>query len=310
MTAHNRTPEKQITLVCQELGLDFQGCEYGSRTYVYFCCSKHWYKGIQKINREALMRWYKSKECKCVLVHRDEEDLRRDPNLSNEVEIIGKYIKLTIKIECKCKQCGHNWFVTPNKLQQGEGCPNCAIVRTKKKLTLTNQEFASKISNSRDDIQIIGHYTGMKRPIQFKCKKCGKIQTAKKAEDLIRNYRGCSFCNPSKGERKIYKFLSDNRIEFETQKSFKGCKDIRSLRFDFYLPEKNICIEYQGEQHYFPVAFNGETHEEAEQNYIALKRRDQIKVDYCQRNNMGLIAIPFWDYEVIPLKLKNALDFS
>ena len=40
---------------------------------------------------------------------------------------------------------------------------------------------------------------------------------------------------------------------FESQKRFKDCKDKRQLPFDFYLPSYNVCIEYQGEQHYRPI---------------------------------------------------------
>ena len=58
--------------------------------------------------------------------------------------------------------------------------------------------------------------------------------------------------------------------------------------FDFYLPEHNICIEYHGEQHYKPVKFFGGV-----KNLELTLKRDKIKGDYCIKNNIKLIVIPF-----------------
>ena len=41
-----------------------------------------------------------------------------------------------------------------------------------------------------------------------------------------------------------------NNINYIREKRFKDCKNIKPLPFDFYLPEKNICIEYDGEHHF------------------------------------------------------------
>ena len=48
-------------------------------------------------------------------------------------------------------------------------------------------------------------------------------------------------------EDKILEFLN---IKYEEQKTFEGLKYIGKLRFDFYLPDYNLCIEFQGKQHY------------------------------------------------------------
>jgi len=58
---------------------------------------------------------------------------------------------------------------------------------------------------------------------------------------------GCPFCiNESKGEKTIEKILYELGISYERQKTFNDCKDKKKLPFDFYLPEKNMCIEYNG----------------------------------------------------------------
>jgi len=60
------------------------------------------------------------------------------------------------------------------------------------------------------------------------------------------NGKGCPTWNESKGERKIKIFLKDNNIKFISQKRFNNCRNKYTLPFDFYLPEYNICIEYNG----------------------------------------------------------------
>lgn len=102
--------------------------------------------------------------------------------------------------------------------------------------------------------------------------------------------KGCPVCNSSKGEIKIRKFLEENKINFISQHRFRYCKNIKPLPFDFYLPDYNTCIEYDGEQHFNPISkFGGEVELEL------LKVRDQIKNQYCLNNNIGLIRIKYED---------------
>ena len=52
----------------------------------------------------------------------------------------------------------------------------------------------------------------------------------------------------------------NNNIEFKKEKKFKDCKDKYQLPFDFYLPQYNLCIEFDGEQHFNPSSFLLEIH--------------------------------------------------
>jgi hypothetical protein len=93
----------------------------------------------------------------------------------------------------------------------------------------------------------------------------------------------------SKGEAAISKILTDLNIVFEREKKFDGCKNIKPLPFDFYLPEWNISIEFDGEHHFrFKGFWNaGRTTLEITQ------KNDRIKNRYCRKNNIKLIRIPF-----------------
>lgn len=85
-------------------------------------------------------------------------------------------------------------------------------------------------------------------------------------------------------------FCISNNIEFEGQKSFDGCQYKGPLRFDYYLPEYNILIEIQGKQHFEAVnKFGGEEYFEEQQT------KDNIKREWCLKNNIKLIEISYKD---------------
>jgi hypothetical protein len=67
----------------------------------------------------------------------------------------------------------------------------------------------------------------------------------------------------------------------------------QKLLFDFYLPEHNILIEYDGEQHFKPKSFYRCSIETAKKSFNELKRNDIIKNEYCKKNNITLIRIPY-----------------
>ena len=78
---------------------------------------------------------------------------------------------------------------------------------------------------------------------------------------------------------------------FKEQKTFDGCKYKRKLPFDFYLPEHNTLIEYDGKQHFKIIEyFDGRSW------FMKRNHRDKLKNKYCIDNNIKLIRIPYTDY--------------
>lgn len=104
--------------------------------------------------------------------------------------------------------------------------------------------------------------------------------------------------NISKGEDLIDYLLQESGFVYERQKTFEDCINPKTgykLRFDFYLPDYNACIEYDGEQH-FKYKNNGWNNEE---NFKKTTERDGIKTKYCKEKNIKLIRIPYTDYDKI-----------
>jgi len=115
--------------------------------------------------------------------------------------------------------------------------------------------------------------------------------------------QGCPICRDSKGNKAVRKFLDEYKIDYKKEYKFKDCKNKRRLPFDFYLPDYNICIEFDGRQHYEIVKDMG-----GEKEYIQRVINDNIKNQYCKNNNIPLIRIR--DIKQIPNILKNKLNIT
>jgi len=111
---------------------------------------------------------------------------------------------------------------------------------------------------------------------------------------------GCPSCNESKGEKKIASFLNKKGINFDKQKKFTNCKNIHELPFDFYVPSKRICIEFDGKQHFEPLTFFGGL-----KAFEKLKINDNIKNTFCEDNYINLIRIKYTEIDKIEEILNN-----
>lgn len=112
----------------------------------------------------------------------------------------------------------------------------------------------------------------------------------------------------TKGEIAIKKFLVKNKIKFVTQKTFKTCRNIRPLRFDFYLPKFNILIEYQGHQHFYPVKRSKLwSDEKCLIEFKKTKQNDKIKKIWCKDNGKKLIEIKYNSKNIFS-KIKKEIE--
>lgn len=203
-------------------------------------------------------------------------------NLYDYSEVV--YVRSKAKVNIICAT--HGIFAqSPNLHLRGRGCPSCKLVDIDKFIFRSKQLHGNRydyskvvISNVNDKVIII-------------CPKHGKfIQRAR--DHIARN--GCPLCKSSIGENRIREYLIDNSIVFEEQKKFVGCKYKDTLRFDFYVPSKNICIEFDGIQHFIPYSFSSDQTDATKlRNLEDTQARDNIKVQYCLENRISLIRISY-----------------
>ena len=187
------------------------------------------------------------------------------------------------------------------------GCSRKNALRNKSKTTLKDRqekhyaralEIANdkgyKLLSSKTDITKNTDY------IRYECPIHGEHSMR------VANFlwgKGCPECAhiESKGEKAVKKMLKKSDVEFIQEKSFTDCRDKHALPFDFYLPDLNTCIEYDGEQHYFNIKYFGNSLE-------SVQEHDRIKTKYCEDNGIKLIRIPYWEYDNIESILTTELN--
>ena len=166
------------------------------------------------------------------------------------------------------------------------GCKSCA----NKKLSLSNNIFIDKsiiIHNNKYDYSLV-NYINNKNPVDIICPKHGKF--SQRPDDHLSGH-GCKYCKISSGEEIISNILKD--INFIREHKFPECKNDKVLSFDFYLPDINCCIEFNGKQHYEPITFFG-----GNDGYLKNILRDNIKVEFCKKNNIKLLIVSYLEKDI------------
>lgn len=128
---------------------------------------------------------------------------------------------------------------------------------------------------------------------------CGNIISVESAH--LKNHTktscGCDKQNVSKGVCKIKTILQNNNIIFEQEKTFPDCINIKKLPFNFYLPDYNTIIEFDGRQHFSPTSYFG-----GKEKFKQQQINDSIKNNWCKTNNIILIRIPYTHEDNIVLE--------
>lgn len=210
-----------------------------------------------------------------------EELKEANPN----VTVVSKYKNAKTKVNCYCEKHGH-WKASPEKLLQGNGCPECGRERTARKKRKTHEEFINEINEENDHIIVLGEYKADNVKVSCLCRDCEREWMA--VPSMILGGRGCPHCKLSRGEREIAKVLDGEGLRFTSQCRFEECKMNKTLPFDFYLPDLNIAIEYDGRQHFFAIEYFG-----GEKGLERTRKSDRIKSEFCLNNGIKLIRIPY-----------------
>ena len=202
----------------------------------------------------------------------------------------GQRDRREILWECQC-ECGQIKLVRTSRLTSKEitscGSKDCKYKPRIK--DITNQYFNNFLVLEPTDKR-------RTRSVVWKCQcqKCNQILELSEMQ-LMNNFKcECSKDEnfSSKGEKIIRDILLKNNINFEEQKTFETCRFLNTkakARFDFYLPNDNLLIEYDGEQHFKYRSYGWNDFEHFKQTQY----RDKFKNQWCKENNIPLIRIPY-----------------
>lgn len=210
-----------------------------------------------------------------------------------EYEFLSDSIEYSKKACIKHKKCGYEYEQLVSSHLIGYGCPKCAGNAPLTKELV--QEKSDKINNF--EYEILSDPKGAFSKIEIKHKLCGRVFTQKVNDHF--SGCGCSVCNQSKKENFIESILNSSNILHEKQKTFEDCKFKNKLKFDFYLPEYNVCIEFDGIQHFKPINFFG-----GKKAFDLQIIKDNIKNEYCLNKKIKLIR---FNYEQDIEYIKNNL---
>lgn len=200
---------------------------------------------------------------------------------------------------CQC-DCGNTIEVSSNVLKKGNtkscGCFNKQVASEKAKTQykdLTGQRFGRLIA-----LEIVGtqvNNNGRSSKL-WRCScDCGNTNFVTTSHHLLSgNTQSCG-CLKSKGEAEIKSLLISQKIKYEQQKIFK---DYTNARYDFYLPELNRLIEFDGIQHFQPSGGWS-----TKENYEITQARDKEKNEYALSHSIPLVRIPYWERDNITLDM-------
>lgn len=190
------------------------------------------------------------------------------------------------KTHWRCAQDrDHVWSATYQAVRGGSGCHYCAG-----NLPKAPADF-HELAASRDDIDAwLGpEVPNTKTLTNWRCKRGHVWETP---YGTISGGSGCPKCLQSRGELQVAQLLKTLQIPYQRQRRFRKCRgdSNRMLRFDFYftLHSHRLLVEYDGQQHFFPMDFFG-----GEEGFEELKRRDEIKNTFAQEYGFDLIRIPY-----------------
>lgn len=190
--------------------------------------------------------------------------------------------------ECQC-ECGNITYVSTNDLTTGNtqscGCYHKEQISNIARRDLTNQRFGKLIAlyptDKRVDNKVVWH---------CKC-DCGNECETASVNLTSGNTLSCGCIRYSIGEARIIKILEDNNINYQREYKFQ---DLGLYRYDFYLPDYNRLIEFDGEQHFRDTGW-GLAYD--------TKQRDQIKNNYAKSHNIQLVRIPYQERDKLTLDL-------
>lgn len=197
-----------------------------------------------------------------------------------------------------------------NNFKKGARCRKCAdeenSIRMKVDVWNRIQQY---FKNSQYKLlSEFEEYTGANNScLRCLCEKHGEFKIS---WSNLNKFEGCPICNSSNGERKIFYYLRKFNLDFERQKRFDGLVGINGgkLSFDFYLPQLNILIEYQGQQHQTPIIFFQMKENTAEENFKKQQKHDEMKREYAKTHNIKLLEIWYYDFNNIENILNKTLN--
>ena len=266
-------------------------CDFCGKIYrpIYANFSKRMDKSIDSCNECRIYKqWAITKKKRA----KEKFDIIRKICAENDYELITQesdFVDAFTPIEYICKKHGIQ-RQTLDSMIHGHRCYSCSY--EERGLNCRHSiDYVKSVIEKYNGNKLLNpeDYTGVfEKNLRIKCGECGNEYITNFDSYVHKNQTRCPHCAKSEsvGEFRIRKFLEEHKIYFEQEKTFKDCVDKKYLPFDFYLPNYNLIIEFDGQHHFSNVMFD---------NYDITQKHDEIKNQYCESHNINLLRIPYWE---------------
>lgn len=212
---------------------------------------------------------------------------------------------------CKCLLCdntvvGVNLYNIINNRSKNCGCGRKKHLSESKRIhtveSLSKQKFGRLTV-----IEEAGRDNYGK--IKYKCKcDCGN-ETIVLGNSLLQNHVHSCGCLHSRNNNMIYQIVNDLGYNAVQEKCIQlQNSEITCIRFDVYIEELNLAIEYDGEGHFIPIDWAGKGEEWANTSLQLTQRRDEIKNRYCWDHNINLLRISYLEIDNIKEIIINKIN--
>ena len=254
------------------------------------------------------IRWNsfsQGKGCKqCGIISRTEkkttsyEEVKKAFEEKGYILLSKEYNNAHEQLNCICPK-GHECKMRFNDLNHGHGCKECGN-ELRSEVQRTDYETIKNGIEKEEGYELLTkEYKNNKQKLLVKCPKGHTYPTT---WNRFQQGLKCPICNIPKGEETISNLLKELNIEFvHDQYIWQGVL----LRPDFFLPDFNLVIEFDGIQHFKPVEHFG-----GEEGFKKRQIKDKEKNDYCREHNIDILRIPYTEFENIEKIIKNKLKIN
>lgn len=219
-----------------------------------------------------------------------------------EIVRMGKYDRPHAICQCECGEVKPVWV--RNLIKQSSkdcGCGRKSMLRETRSKDLVEEKFGKLTV-----IELMDESNKFKRRL-YRCKcDCGNEIIVPSSSLTTKHTSSCG-CLLSYYNMYIAQLLDKKEIEYK-QEYTVFMKNDKYYRYDFFLPNYNLFIEYDGQQHYMPAHFGNIGEEQAKLILERVKQHDKIKDQYCKENDINLLRIPYWEKDNIETIIDNHLQ--
>lgn len=302
MSEHFKTPYNDVKKYVESRGYSLLSKEYNNnREKIHLYCNTCDHDFYMSLSN------FKKQNCpNCAQFNRSDKNRHSLSYIKSFIENTGEYklisneyINAHQKLSIHCLYHNYTFNKSFHDFQQGQKCPKCGKEKTADKLRHSYQYVNNYIASKNNKLLSLT-YKNNEELLDIQCENGHEFQMS--FGNFVSGHR-CPKCNISSGESEIKRVLDCLNLNYFREHKFSDCTDKQPLRFDFYIPMYNICIEFDGKQHYEPIEFFG-----GESALLDRQYKDILKNEYCENNDIRLLRIPYWKINEIEQIIKENLN--